>query len=83
MKWVYKTKCNAEEKIYRHKAHLVVKGYNQQYGRDYDERYAPIARMESICSVMVIAAQQKWKVYQVDVKSTFLNGVLKEEVYVQ
>ena len=83
VKWVYKTKCNAEGKIDRHKARLVVKGYKQQYGRDYDETYAPVTRMETVHAVIAIAAQDKWKVYQMDVKSTFLNGVLKEDVYVE
>eukprot|EP00253_Pinus_taeda_P031426 PITA_31426 len=83
VKWVYKTKSNAEGKIERHKARLVVKGYKQQYGRDYEETFAPVARMETVRAMLSIAAQNKWKVYQMDVKSTFLNGVLKEEVYVE
>lgn len=83
VKWVYKTKFNAKGKIDRHKAHLVVKGYKKQYGRDYDETYAPVTRMEIMCVVIEIAAKHKWKVYQMDVKSAFLNGVLKEEVYVE
>ena len=83
VKWVYKTKCNAEGKIERHKARLVVKGYKQQYGRDYEENFAPVARMETVRAVLSIAAQNKWKVYQMDVKSAFPNGVLKEEVYIE
>ena len=83
VKWVYKTKCNAEGKIDRHKARLVVKGYKQQYDRDYDETYPPFTRMKIVHVVIAIVAQQKWKVYQMDVKSTFLNGVLKEEVYLE
>ena len=83
VKWVYKTKCNAEGKIKRHKARLVVKGYKQQYGRDYEETFAPVARMETMRVVLSIAAQNKWKVYQMDVKSAFLNGVLMEEVYIE
>ena len=83
VKWVYKTKCNAERKIDRDKAHLVVKGYKQQYGRDYDETYSPVVRIETVCAVIEIVAQHNWKVYQIDDKSTFLNGVLKEEVYVE
>eukprot|EP00253_Pinus_taeda_P023781 PITA_23781 len=79
IKWVYKTKSNAEGKIERHKATLVVKGYKQQYGRDYEETFAPVARMEIVRAVISIATQNKWKVYQMDVKSTFLNGVLMEE----
>eukprot|EP00253_Pinus_taeda_P032282 PITA_32282 len=83
VKWVYKTKSNAEGKIERHKARLVVKGYKQLYGRDYEETFAPVARMETVRAVLSIAAQNKWKVYQMDVKSTFLNGVLIEEVYIE
>eukprot|EP00253_Pinus_taeda_P010962 PITA_10962 len=83
VKWVYKTNSNDEGKIERHKARLVVKGYKQQYGRDYEETFAPVARMETVRGVLSIAAQNKWKVYQMDVKSAFLNGVLKEEVYVE
>eukprot|EP00253_Pinus_taeda_P030370 PITA_30370 len=83
VKWVYKTKSNAEGKIERHKARLVVKGYKQKYGRDYEETFAPVARMETVRAVLSIAAQNKWKVCQMDVKSAFLNGVLKEEVYIE
>jgi hypothetical protein len=61
----------------------VVKGYKQQHGRDYNETFAPVARMETIQVVLAITSQHNWKVHQMDVKSTFLNGVLKEEVYVQ
>eukprot|EP00253_Pinus_taeda_P013408 PITA_13408 len=82
-KWVYKTKRNAEGKIERHKATLVVKGYKQQYGRDYEETFTPVARMETVRAVLPITAPNKWKVYQMDVKSAFLNGVLKEEVYIE
>eukprot|EP00253_Pinus_taeda_P012215 PITA_12215 len=83
VKWVYKIKSNAEGKIERHKARLVVKGYKQQYGRDYEETFALVARMETVRAVLSIAAQNKWKVYQMDVKSAFLNGVLMEEVYIE
>jgi len=83
VKWVYKTKCNYEGKIERHKARLVVKGYKQQYGRDYEETFTLVARMETVRAVLSIVAQNKWKVYQMDVKSAFLNGVLIEEVYIE
>ena len=83
MKWVYKTKSNAEGKIERHKARLFVKGYKQQQGRDYEETFALVARMETVRTALSIAAQQKWKVYKMDVKFLFLNAVLKEEVYVE
>ena len=54
VKWVYKTKYNVEGKIDRHKARLVVKGYKQQYGKDYDETYAPVARMETMHTIIAI-----------------------------
>ncbi|KAL8099137.1 hypothetical protein AgCh_031715 [Apium graveolens] len=58
-------------------------GYNQQEGINYDETYAPVARLEVIQILMAFAAHKKFKLYQMDVKSTFLNGYLKEEVYVK
>eukprot|EP00253_Pinus_taeda_P004819 PITA_04819 len=82
VKWVYKTKSNADGKI-EHKARLVFKGYKQQYGRDYEETFVPVARMETVRALLSIAAQNKWKVYQMDVKSALLNGVLMEEVYIE
>eukprot|EP00253_Pinus_taeda_P021556 PITA_21556 len=83
VKWVYMTKSNAERKIERHKERLVVKGYKQQCGKDYEETFTPVARMETVRAVLSIAAQNKWKVYQMDAKSAFLNGVLMEEVYIE
>eukprot|EP00253_Pinus_taeda_P030144 PITA_30144 len=82
VKWVYKTKSNAEGNIERHKVRLVVKGYKKQHGRDYADTLARVTRMDTMHMVVSIVAQHKLKVYQMDVKSTFLNGVLKGEVYV-
>jgi len=81
--WAYKTKRNVEGKIERNKARLVVKGYKQQLGRDNVETFALIARMETMRTILAIEVQHKWKVYQMDMKSTFLNRVLKEEVYME
>ena len=61
---------------------MVAKGYTQQQGIDYEETFSPVARFDTVQLFLALAAQLKWKVYQFDVKSTFLNGELKEEVYV-
>ena len=82
VKWVYKTKLNEKGELEKHNARLVAKGYAQKYGIDYDETFAPVARMDTIRAVLAIAAQNQWPVYQMDVKSAFLNGILEEEVYV-
>ncbi|KAM2718779.1 hypothetical protein EV1_030652 [Malus domestica] len=83
VKWVYKTKKNANGEVERYKARLVAKGYSQRARIDYDEVFAPVARLETIRLLISLAAQNKWKIQQMDVKSAFLNGVLEEEVYIQ
>ncbi|CAN0920234.1 Retrovirus-related Pol polyprotein from transposon TNT 1-94 [Linum grandiflorum] len=83
LKWVYKTKFNEDGSIQKHKARLVAKGYSQQPGIDFHETYAPVARMETIRTVIALAAQMELPLYQLDVKSAFLNGELEEEVYVE
>jgi hypothetical protein len=83
VKWVFKAKNNAKGEIERYKARLVVKGYSQRPGIDYGEVFAPIARLETIRMVISLAAQNKWKIYQMDVKFAFLNGILEEEIYVE
>ncbi|GJX74661.1 retrovirus-related pol polyprotein from transposon TNT 1-94 [Tanacetum coccineum] len=66
----------------RNKAILAAQGYNQQEGIDYDETYAPVARLESIRMLLAIACANDFKLYQIEVKSAFLNGFINEEVYV-
>jgi transposase InsO family protein len=83
VKWVFKKKVNAQGEVERYKARLVAKGYKQQEGVDYDEVFAPVARMETVRLLISLAAQSKWDIYQMDVKSAFLNGILEEEVYVE
>jgi Reverse transcriptase (RNA-dependent DNA polymerase) len=83
VKWIYKTKVNADGSIQKHKARLVVKGYNQKSGIDYFETYAPVARLETIRTIIAVTAQNRWPIFQLDVKSAFLNGELKEDIFVE
>ncbi|GJU04879.1 retrovirus-related pol polyprotein from transposon TNT 1-94 [Tanacetum coccineum] len=83
VKWVFKTKLNEKGEVEKHKARLVAKGYAQQYGVDYTEVFAPVARLDTIRLILALAAHHGWDVFQLDVKSAFLQGELKEEVFVQ
>jgi Reverse transcriptase (RNA-dependent DNA polymerase) len=82
-KWVFRNKSDADGVVVRNKARLVAKGYTQMEGVDFDETFAPVARLESIRLLLAIACSLNIKLYQMDVKSAFLNGYLKEEVYVE
>ncbi|GJU40264.1 putative ribonuclease H-like domain-containing protein [Tanacetum coccineum] len=81
-KWVFRNKLDENGIVSRNKARLVAQKYNQQEGIDYDETYAPVARLESIRILLAIACANDFKLYQMDVKSAFLNGFINEEVYV-
>lgn len=82
LKWVFKLKRDTCGKIVKHKARLVVKGFVQRYGVDYEEVFAPVTRMETVCLLLALAARYEWQVHHLDVKSLFLNGELQEVVYV-
>ena len=83
VKWVFKVKQDEHGAVSKHKARLVVKGYAQRHGIDYDEVFAPVARLDSVRLLIALAAHEGWEVHHMDVKSAFLNGDLQEEVYVQ
>jgi hypothetical protein len=83
LKWVFKQKKDESGAVIKNKARLIAKGYVQQDGVDFDEIFAPVARMESVRLVLALAADEGWEVHHMDVKTTFLNGELAEEVYVQ
>ena len=80
---MFKIKRDEHEAVVRHKAWLVIKEYAQRHGIDYDEVFAPVACMEAVRLLLALAAHEGWQVHHMDVKMTFLNGDLQEEVYVQ
>ena len=79
----FKNKLDEKGEVTRNKARLVCKGYAQEEGLDYGETFAPVARMEGVRTLLAYVAYKGFKVYQMDVKSTFLNGILEEEVYIE
>ncbi|GJY25969.1 retrovirus-related pol polyprotein from transposon TNT 1-94 [Tanacetum coccineum] len=81
-KWVYRNKLDENGILTRNKSRLVAQGYNQQEGIDYDETYAPVARLESIRILLAYACTLDFKLFQMDVKGAFFNGFINEEVYV-
>lgn len=83
VRWVFKVKENHKSEIIKHKTRLVSKGLLQRKGIAFEEVFAKIARIETIRLVVGIANNNNWLIYQMDVKSTFLNGPLEEEVYVK
>ncbi|GJT25023.1 retrovirus-related pol polyprotein from transposon TNT 1-94 [Tanacetum coccineum] len=81
-KWVFRNKLDENGIVSRNKDRLVAQGYNQQEGIDYDETYAPVARLESIRILLAYAYALDFNLFQIDVKSAFLNGFINKEVYV-
>ena len=82
-KWVFKTKIDADGNEVKKKARLVAKGCTQQQGIDYDETFAPVVRYTTLRFLFALAAKHELKIYQMDAVTAFLNGVLKEEIFMQ
>lgn len=80
--WVYKTKLKENGDVDKYKARLVAKGYKQEFGVDYEEVFAPVARLDTVRLVISLAAHNSWPIFQLDVKSAFLHGNLVEQVFV-
>ncbi|GKB84732.1 retrovirus-related pol polyprotein from transposon TNT 1-94 [Tanacetum coccineum] len=82
LKWIYKVKTDEFGGVLKNKARLVAQGFRQEEGINFEESFAPVARIEAICIFVANAAHKNMTIYQMDVKTNFLNGKLKEEVYV-
>ncbi|GKA89473.1 retrovirus-related pol polyprotein from transposon TNT 1-94, partial [Tanacetum coccineum] len=82
LKWIYKFKLNKYGDVLKNKARLVAKGYRQEEGIDFGESFAPVTRIEAIRIFIANAASKNMTIYQMDVKTAFLNGELREEVYI-
>jgi hypothetical protein len=82
-KWVFKNKHGEDGEVVRNKAHLVAQDYSQVEGLDFGETFAPIAHHEAIRILLAFATSMGFKLYQMDMKSAFLNGFIQEEVYVR
>ncbi|GKA98210.1 retrovirus-related pol polyprotein from transposon TNT 1-94 [Tanacetum coccineum] len=82
LKWIFKVKLDELGGVLKNKARLVARGYHQEEGIDFEESFAPVARLEAIRIFIAYAAHKNMTVYQMDVKTAFLNGILCEEVYV-
>lgn len=80
---MFRVKLNPDSSVNKHKARLVVKGYSQDPGIDYTDTFAPVARLDTVRLLLALAAQNRWEVFQLDVKSAFLNGIMNEEIYVE
>ncbi|GJX59980.1 retrovirus-related pol polyprotein from transposon TNT 1-94 [Tanacetum coccineum] len=82
-KWIWKNKIDAENTVIRNKSRLVAKEYGKEEGIDFEESFAPVARLEAVRIFVAYAAHKNFPIFQMDVKTAFLNGPLKEEVFVQ
>nr|GEV26110.1 retrovirus-related Pol polyprotein from transposon TNT 1-94 [Tanacetum cinerariifolium] len=82
LKWLWKNKKGEDQIVIHNKARLVAKGYAQEEGIDFEESFAPVARLEAVQVFIAYVAHMSFPIYQMDVKMTFLNGPIKEEVYV-
>ncbi|GJU42721.1 retrovirus-related pol polyprotein from transposon TNT 1-94 [Tanacetum coccineum] len=82
-KWIWENKTDVESMVIQNKSRLVYKGYRQEKGIDFEDSFAPVARLEAVIIFVAYAAHKNFPIYQMNVKTAFLNGPLKEEVFVR
>ena len=82
-RWIYKIKTKSNGFMNRYKAHLVTRGFTQEYGTDCEETFTPIAHLTSIQSLLTAGVSKHWDMWKMDVKNAFLNGNLHDEVYLK
>jgi hypothetical protein len=82
-KWIYRIKHAADGSVEKYKARFVSRGFSQVEGIDYEKTFAPVARYTSSHTIISLAASMGWRLHQMDVKTTFLNGEMGEEVYIE
>lgn len=82
-RWLYKVKQASHGSVEKHKLRFVACGFSQVKGIDYDETFAPVARYLFIISMLALSSHMGWKIHQMDVRTTFLNGKIEEEVYIE
>lgn len=83
LRWIYKVKHAVDGSIKKYKAKFVAKGFSQVEGVDYEETFAPVTIYSSIRFIIALVVQMRWKIHKMDVKVTFLNGVVEEEAYIE
>ena len=83
LRWIYKVKQTADGSVEKYKARFFPRGFSQIEGIDYEETFSPVARYSSIRTILALSVQMGWHIHQMDVKITFLNEIIEEEVYIE
>jgi len=83
LRWIYKVKHAIDESIEKNKVEFMAKGFTQVEGINYEDTFSPVARYSSIRSIIALSMQMGWNIHQMDVKTTFLNGVIEEGMYIE
>ena len=82
-KWVFVKKFSKDSKLQKYKVRLVARGFTQRLGMDYNETFSPVIHLETICAILAQVVKEDWEIQQMDVKGAYLNGILKEEIYMK